>query len=180
MRKGARARARTRRRPFAPCRIQVFGGRLVNGAAGIMLENKVTPAVDNIPALLKGLTAGGTTSDDKYHLTVTHDGGILTLRVTGFLLQPIPLEFSTRFETVITSTGIRRVLIDLSGCTYMSSAVLAYLVKYFDLTVETGGTMVVVRPPPKVLHVIKAIGLDSFFTFVDTENDGRIALRAVA
>jgi anti-anti-sigma factor len=145
-----------------------------------MMDDKITPAVDNIPALLKGLTAGGTTSDDKYHLTVTHDDGIVTLRVTGFLLQPIPIEFSTRFETLITTAGIRRVLIDLSGCTYMSSAVLAYLVKYFDLTADSGGTMVVVRPPPKVQHVLKAIGLDAFFTFVETEEEGRTALRAVA
>ncbi len=144
----------------------------------MLSDDKITPAVDNIPALLKGLTAGGT--DDKYHLTVTHREGIVALTVTGFLLQPIPIEFSSRFEALITANGIDRVLIDLSGCTYMSSAVLAYLVKYFDLTSDAGGSMVVVRPPPKVLHVLKAIGLDAFFTFADTEFEARQALLARA
>ncbi len=143
-------------------------------------DSRITPAVDNIPALLKGLEAGGTTTDDKYHLMVTHDEGILTLRVTGFLLQPIPLEFSQRFEGLIATSGIHRILIDLSHCTYMSSAVLAYLVKYFDITHNSGGTLVVVRPPPKVLHVLKAVGLDTFFTFVDSEAEGRTALYAAA
>jgi anti-anti-sigma factor len=145
-----------------------------------MTTTHVTPHVDDIPALLKGLNLEGTTADDRYQLTVSHGDGILTLTVAGFLLQPIPLEFTTRFERLLSGSQIRKVIIDLSGCTYMSSAVFSYLVKYFDLTAHAGGQMMVVRPPAKVLHVMQAIGLDTFFTFTDSLAEARSSLSSAS
>ena len=133
----------------------------------------------NIVQALKGLTLSGTSVDDRYHLSVAYSDEILTLKVVGFLLQPIPLEFSTRFEDLISSQQIRRLVIDLSECTYMSSAVMSYLVKYFDITSDIGGTVAVVRPPTKVLHVLKAIGLDTFFTFYSSVEEARAAVTEI-
>jgi anti-anti-sigma factor len=140
-----------------------------------MATDLPAPTSDIIKAL-KGLTLSGTTVDDRYQLSVAFLDDILTLKVVGFLLQPIPLEFSNRFEELMTSHQIRRLVIDLSECTYMSSAVMSYLVKYFDITNDIGGTVAVVRPPAKVLHVLKAIGLDTFFTFYPSVAEARAAV----
>ncbi len=134
---------------------------------------------NDIIKALKELTVSGATVDDRYQLNVSFSDEILTLKIMGFLLQPIPLEFSNRFEHVMASHQIRRLMIDLSECTYMSSAVMSYLVKYFDITNDIGGTVAVVRPPAKVLAVLKAIGLDTFFTFYPSVTEARTALAQI-
>ena len=128
--------------------------------------------------LLRDLSLDGVTADDKYRLQVVPQGKVIILRVSGFLLQPVPLEFSSRFEALISSETCDRVLIDLKDCTYMSSAVMSYLVKYFDITSAKGGRMAMVSPNEKVLRVLKAIGLDSFFEMYPSEAEAMAVLDA--
>lgn len=132
---------------------------------------------DAFAQTLAELSTTGITPDDKYSLQVEHRQGVLILRVSGFLLQPIPTEFSHRFEALLLSHQITRVMIDLSRCTYMSSAVMGYLVKYFELVhEEKDKRIVMVQPPDKVTKVLQIIGLDKFFVFHASEQAALDAL----
>ena len=105
--------------------------------------------------------------DDRYQMTAEMRGDVLILHVSGHLLQPAPLEFSQRLEKLLSSGKVRKGIIELASCNYMSSAVLSYLVKYFDLTGNAGGKLILTKPPEKVVKVLKLIGLDSFFEIAD-------------
>jgi anti-anti-sigma factor len=138
------------------------------------------PVGADIVKLLRELSAasGGGNNDNKYSLSVEYrEGGLLVLRVSGFLLQPIPLEFTTRFESLLVHSAVSSVLVDLGRCTYLSSTIMSYLVKYFDLSTGAGKRIAMVRPNEKVVKVLQAIGLDEFFSFHPSEAEALTALR---
>ena len=106
--------------------------------------------------------------DGSYRLTVDYQEGCLVMHLCGLVLQPIPEAFQDHLETLILEGAGRRVILDLSQCSYVSSSVLGVLVRFFKLCHDQHGHMVVVRPPERVEKVMRALGLDTFFLFVDS------------
>ncbi len=106
--------------------------------------------------------------DHRYRIEVGSVEDCLLVIVSGMVLQPIPTEFSNRLESIIARGAGQRVIIDLSLCDYISSAVIGTLVSFFGATTKVGGQMIMVRPPAKVEMVLRAVALDQFFLIVDS------------
>ncbi len=106
--------------------------------------------------------------DGNYQLTMELLEGCLVMRLTGLVLQPISDEFQLRVERLFQQGAGRRVILDLSGCSYVSSSVIGILIRFFNLGQDRSGQMLVVRPPERVEKVMRAVGLDAFFLFVDS------------
>lgn len=108
--------------------------------------------------------------DHRYTIDIGSIDRYLLLTITGMILQPIPSEFSNRLESLINRGAGRSIIVDLSTCTYISSAVIGTLVSFFGATTKAGGQMVMVRPPQRVEGVLKAVGLDQFFLMVESRD----------
>lgn len=114
----------------------------------------------------KSLSAMTVAQDPRYKLGVEMRGQVLVLRISGTLMQAVPVEFGGRLERMLADGRVSQAVIDLQDCVYVSSTVLGYLVKWFDLVAGHGARLMLTRPPDKVLKVIRLVGLESMFDIV--------------
>ena len=119
-----------------------------------------------VDAMLGGLELP---TDLRYttHLEVT--SGVLFLRLTGTLLQPIPDEFSQRIHTLFRDYPAQRAAVDLSKCVFMSSSAIGTVVDFFQASTAAGGQVLLIKPPEKILKLIDILGLGNFFLIVDDD-----------
>ena len=93
----------------------------------------------------------------------TLDGSAVMLTVSGYL----DAHTFEQLEEAIAGTfakGHHRIIIDLEGVTYISSAGAGVFIWALGEAQDAGGNMVLLNPTPAVLEVIKLLGLDQMFT----------------
>lgn len=76
----------------------------------------------------------------------------------------------------IRKGGARRIVLDFSKLRFVNSTGLGFLVKVNDALREDGGGVALIRVPAKVRLVIEMLGLDTYFSMRDTEDDALFAL----
>ncbi len=130
------------------------------------MSNRINP--DELKLLLAEAEAIPRPMDARYRIDITSRNGCMILTIEGTVLQPIPTEFTDRLEKILERGAGRRVAIDLAGCNYLSSSVIGTLVSFFGASAKGGGQVVLIRPPPRVEGVLRAVGLDQFFLIVDS------------
>ena len=67
----------------------------------------------------------------------------------------------------------KRAIIDLRDCTYIDSAVLAILFSLVSWAGQRGGRLAAVRPPVRILHVVRMVRLrdePGFQVFADLDS----------
>jgi anti-sigma B factor antagonist len=107
--------------------------------------------------------------DLRYTTRVEVVSGVLFLRLTGTLLQPIPDEFSQRIHDIFRDYPGQRAVVDLSRCTFMSSSAIGTVVDFFHASNTTGGQVLLLKPPEKILKLIEILGLSSLFLIVEDD-----------
>ena len=93
-----------------------------------------------------------------------------TVRCKGF----IDAHTYDRLEASLDSALDRDVLcivVDLGEVTYISSAGLGVLVGAYRRAEEQGGVLVLVRPRPEILSVLRDTGLDHLFAVARSEDE---------
>lgn len=111
----------------------------------------------------------GPRHDDRYQMYIESRSGYLFLVVVGKVLQPVPDEFSTRIKSVLNHVTNAKVVVDLSKCDYLASAALGFLVDFFHFSTASGARVVMYKPNDRVRAIVGLLGLNQFFTLVDTE-----------
>jgi anti-anti-sigma factor len=71
----------------------------------------------------------------------------------------------------VRSTSARIVIVDLSPLNYMSSALVALIVRIWKVVKEREGRFVVVNREPLVYEVLKIAGLHNLWTIVETREE---------
>jgi anti-sigma B factor antagonist len=107
--------------------------------------------------------------DLRYTTRIEVVTGVLFLRLTGTLLQPIPDEFSQRIHDIFRDYPGQRAVVDLSKCTFMSSSAIGTVVDFFHASNTTGGQVLLIKPPEKILKLIEILGLSSLFLTVEDD-----------
>ena len=76
--------------------------------------------------------------------------------------------------------GLQRkvVVLDLNRCVRLSSSALGVLLAMHDAMVALGGTMIMLRPNPHILHVLGVLGLEGFWPMVEDEAAAESLLRS--
>ena len=80
--------------------------------------------------------------------------------------------FGGHLETLIKQ-GHNSIILEFSGLKYISSTGVATLIKYADLCSQTGGKMILVAVPKKIIAMLTKLGFMSFFYIAPSVEDAR-------
>jgi anti-anti-sigma factor len=102
--------------------------------------------------------------------------GIVQLTVKGFLdahtFEQLEKTIDDLFEA-----GSFRVIVDLSGLDYISSAGAGVFIGAVGKAQENDGNIVLMRPSPNVKEVFDLLGLSQIFTFKNTREEAVKAMQ---
>jgi anti-sigma B factor antagonist len=90
------------------------------------------------------------------------------------LLGDVDLEHSPKARELLLATvgGARKVLVDLSGVSYIDSSGVASLVEAYQLARKSGVTFALVSVNASARRVLQLARLDKVFTIHETLADG--------
>jgi anti-anti-sigma factor len=97
-----------------------------------------------------------------------------TLKLEGRLDTDTAPELDAALNKVLGRAGIKRLVFDLSGLDYLSSAGIRCFVRARKAIEPGGGTVAIVNPQPgvrKVLDIVKAIPAKGIFASVAELDD---------
>jgi len=102
--------------------------------------------------------------------------GIVLLTVRGFLdahtFEELEKAINDLFEA-----GTYKLVVDISGLDYISSAGAGVFIGAIGTAQENDGNIVLMKPGPNVKEVFDLLGLSQIFTFKDTREEAVRALR---
>lgn len=105
--------------------------------------------------------------------TETLDGGVTRVLLSGRMdilgVQAVDMKF-----TALTASQGGRVVVDLSGVSFLASLGMRTLISSAKALAARGGRMVLLNPQPKVLEVLQVSGLASLIP-VHAELDAALA-----
>ena len=107
--------------------------------------------------------------DGRYQTKLEAKAGVLFLRMSGTLLQPIPDEFVARIQDLFRRNPAQRAVVDLSRCQFISSAAIGALVEFFNASSARGGQVLLLQPPDKIMKLIDLLGLTRMFLVVEDD-----------
>lgn len=102
--------------------------------------------------------------------------GVTVLAVQGRIDSTTAAAFGARIEAAVGGSQ-RRVLLDLSGLEYISSAGFRVLYLAAKRAGETGAALVICCMPERVRELFSIAGFLKFFTVVASQEEGLAALK---
>ena len=110
-------------------------------------------------------------------LQVTHrrDGDVGILDVNGEVRLEIGSKVQSTGRTLLDE-GVRHLVVDLGGVTFMDSASLGVLIELNELTSQQNGKLVLCDVSEAVQRVLLHAGLEGRFAVADSAEDARNSL----
>lgn len=102
--------------------------------------------------------------------------GMILLTVRGFL-DAHTFEELERAINDIFEEGTYKLVVDLSGLDYISSAGAGVFIGAIGTAQENDGNIILIKPSPNVKEVFDLLGLSQIFTFKDTREDAAKAMK---
>ncbi len=97
--------------------------------------------------------------------------------LNGYLDAHTVAEFDRCTEALI-GEGTSKLILDLQGLSYISSAGIGALMSLSQRLRKDGGDLVLLQPTPKVLKILDLLGFTRIFQLSETEDEARAALQA--
>jgi anti-anti-sigma factor len=114
-------------------------------------------------------------SRQNLEVRVEEDGGAFISSLEGAIEAATVVKFRQILDDHCNGSDAR-IILDCSGLTYMNSASMGLLNKYHRLCEENGGYLAICKVPPKILQLIKLLGLDSMLHLHGNKKDARDAI----
>ena len=102
--------------------------------------------------------------------------GVILLTVRGFL-DAHTFEELERTINDIFEEGSYKLVVDLSGLDYISSAGAGVFIGAIGTAQENDGNIILIKPSPNVKEVFDLLGLSQIFTFKDNREDAAKAMK---
>lgn len=102
--------------------------------------------------------------------------GVILLAVRGFL-DAHTFEELERTINDIFEEGTYKLVVDLSGLDYISSAGAGVFIGAIGTAQENDGNIILIKPSPNVKEVFDLLGLSQIFTFKDTREEAAKAMK---
>ncbi len=103
-------------------------------------------------------------------------GSVVVLTVRGFLDAHTFEELEKTINDIFEE-GTYRLVVDLSGLDYISSAGAGVFIGAIGTAQENDGNIILMKPSPNVKEVFDLLGLSQIFTFKDTREDAVKAMQ---
>ncbi len=71
------------------------------------------------------------------------------------------------------------LILDLEGLTYMNSKSIGYVTDWYSRTAAKNGRIVIARPRPNILDILKVVGITQIIPIHDTVDEAKLALGTV-
>ncbi len=115
----------------------------------------------------------------KSGLTVTEEalGTVQVLRLVGYLDGHTFVDLERRFDGLLKA-GRNRLVIELSGLTYIASAGVGVFINGLHKARNSGGSLQLANPSQSVREIFAILGLESVFIIHDTVEQGIDAAQA--
>lgn len=107
---------------------------------------------------------------EKFEVTRTDEGGISILNTRGFLDAHTAPEFEKMLQKLAQEKR-NRIIVDLEGLQYISSAGLGVFMGFIEEIRQAGGDIKICNPSPKVFKIFDLLGFPSLFEFYDSRED---------
>ncbi len=98
------------------------------------------------------------------------DNGVIMLTVTGFL-DAHTFEKLEKTINDLFDEGNYRLVVDLSGLAYISSAGAGVFIGAIGTAQENDGNIILMRPSPNVKEVFDLLGLSQIFSIKNTREE---------
>ena len=102
--------------------------------------------------------------------------GVFLLTVRGFLDAHTFEELEKTINDLFEG-GNYKLIVDISGLEYISSAGAGVFIGAIGTAQENDGNIILMRPSPNVKEVFDLLGLSQIFTFKDNRDDAAAALK---
>ena len=102
--------------------------------------------------------------------------GVVFLSVRGFLDAHTFEELEKAINDIFEG-GTYKLVVDLAGLDYISSAGAGVFIGAIGTAQENDGNIVLMKPSPNVKEVFDLLGLSQIFTFRDSRDEAAKALR---
>src|SRR5436309_8125952 len=102
--------------------------------------------------------------------------GVVVLTVRGFL-DAHTYEELEKTVNELFEAGTYRLIVDLSGLDYISSAGAGVFIGAIGTAQENDGNIILVKPSPNVKEVFDLLGLSQIFTFKENRDEAVKALK---
>ncbi len=113
-----------------------------------------------------GLTLSNSTTD-----------GVVLIRIGGFLDGHTFVDLERHFDQVMKA-GHRRLVLELSGLSYIASAGVGLFINTNHRLKAEGGRVELVNPSPNVKEIFTILGLDAIFTLHEKVESAVAAAKA--
>jgi anti-sigma B factor antagonist len=109
----------------------------------------------------------------KSGLTISQSasGPVQVVKLAGFLDGHTFVELEKHVDALIKA-GKSRIVIELSGLSYIASAGVGCFIGSAQHARKAGGSLQLVNPSPNVREIFTILGLESVFTIHDTVDAG--------
>lgn len=91
----------------------------------------------------------------------------------------VDLEAKKIYEAIDTMAEPNLIL-DLEGLTYMNSKSIGYVTDWYSRTAAKNGRIVIARPRPNILDILKVVGITQIIPIHETIDEAKLALSATA
>ncbi len=98
--------------------------------------------------------------------------GALILALSGYLDAHTVADFDRNTDEVIAS-GTSRLVLDLQGLNYISSAGIGALMSLSQRLKKSGGDLVLLQPTDKVYKILDLLGFTKIFHLSASEDEAR-------
>ena len=97
------------------------------------------------------------------------------VRIDGFLDAHTVGEFESQINQLMAQ-GTRKIVIDLAGLSYISSAGIGAMMGLTQRLRAAAGDIVLLKPSQKVFRILKILGFTEIFKIADSEDKALVEL----
>jgi anti-anti-sigma factor len=87
----------------------------------------------------------------------------------------VDLEAKKIYE-LIDGMAEPNLILDLEGLTYMNSKSIGYVTDWYSRTAAKNGRIVIARPRPNILDILKVVGITQIIPIHETVDEAKLAL----
>lgn len=110
---------------------------------------------------------------------VESDGDVSVFDLRGYIDAHTVIEFEKAVHSAIEA-GVRRIILDISGLSYISSAGIGAMMGLARKLNQAGGDLALLNPTPKVFAILDGLGFTKIFKIAQTEEEALGKLRPAA
>lgn len=110
---------------------------------------------------------------------VENEPGCVVFDLRGYIDAHTVIEFEKAVHSAIDG-GVRRLILDISGLSYISSAGIGAMMGLARKLSQLGGDLVLLNPTAKVFAILDGLGFTKIFKIASDENEALEKLRAAA